>query len=105
MQIYTLSVSRRILHAPSFSNFYPLKSNFVLLVRKPLSDGEGSARTLEINEWNLGQCMTQRKQELRMKQEQTKRIMERLNGNVQYIKILHSCIMGSVVPTSCILNK
>ena len=74
-------------------------------MRKPLSDGEGSDRTLEFNEWNLDQCMTQRKQELRMKQEQTKRIMERLNGNVQYMKILHSCIMGSVVLTSCILNK
>ena len=44
--------------------------------------------------WNLGQCMTQQKQKLRLKQKQRKRIMERLNGNVQYMKIWHLCIMG-----------
>ena len=50
LQIYTLHVSTRILHVPSFSNFYPLILNFVLLVRKPLSEAEGSARTFEFNE-------------------------------------------------------
>ena len=43
---------------------------------------------------NLGQCMTQQKQKLRLKHKQRKRVMERLNSNVQYMKNWHSYIMG-----------
>ena len=46
---------------------------------------------------NLGQCMTLQKQKPRLKRKQRKRIVDRLNGNAQCMKIWHSCIMGNVV--------
>lgn len=109
LQIYILSVCTHIL--PSFSNFDPLV--FVALVRKPRCEAEGSARDADYveNEEELsededelyeqedeavesGSVYDTTEQKLRLKQKQRKRIMERLNGNVQHMKIWHSCIMG-----------